>query len=98
LIPLEAAMHDDYDFTATFDFDDSEWKAIDDALAGGQAQTVHRWVGQRDHGDVAVDFVFSGHAVVPWKVKKNDRAIFIVDNAAGARLSRLGQAPARVFP
>ena len=26
-------MHDDYDFTATFDFDDSEWKAIDDALA-----------------------------------------------------------------
>ena len=23
-------MHDDYDFTATFDFDDSEWKAIDD--------------------------------------------------------------------
>ena len=26
-------MHDDYDFTATFDFDDCEWKAIDDALA-----------------------------------------------------------------
>ena len=26
-------MHDDYDFTATFDFSDSEWKAIDDALA-----------------------------------------------------------------
>ena len=26
-------MHDDYDFTATFDFSDSEWKAIDAALA-----------------------------------------------------------------
>lgn len=26
-------MHDDYDFTATFDFSDKEWKAIDDALA-----------------------------------------------------------------
>ena len=25
-------MHDDYDFTATFDFSDSEWKAIDAAL------------------------------------------------------------------
>lgn len=26
-------MHDDYDYTATFDFSDSDWKAIDQALA-----------------------------------------------------------------
>ena len=25
-------MHDDYDFSATFDFSDSDWKAIDQAL------------------------------------------------------------------
>ena len=35
-------------------------------------------LAKRDHGDAAVDFVFSGHAVVPWKVEKNGRAIFIV--------------------
>jgi len=53
-------------------------KAVHDALAGRQTESVDGRVGHGDHGNGAVDFVFSGHgAVVPWKVKKNDRAFLL---------------------
>ena len=50
-------MHDDYDFTATFDFDDSEWKAIDDALALLEEKfaMLDDIEGEADEGDFPFD-------------------------------------------
>ncbi len=42
---------------------------IGDADPRGIAQAIDGRVVQRDHGDVALYFVFSGHACVPQKVK-----------------------------
>jgi hypothetical protein len=36
-----------------------------DALARSQAQTIDRWVIQRNDGNVAVDFVMGSHAFNP---------------------------------
>jgi hypothetical protein len=48
--------------------------AVSNALAGGQPQTVHRRVVQRDDGDVAMDLVLGSHACIPRKWKKIERS------------------------
>ena len=39
--------------------------AVGNALAGGQTQTVDRWVVQCDYGDVTMDLVLGCHACIP---------------------------------
>ncbi|WP_298595448.1 hypothetical protein [Zoogloea sp.] len=50
-------MHDDYDFTATFDFSDSDWKAIDQALALLEEKfaMLDDIDGEADEGDFPFD-------------------------------------------
>lgn len=50
-------MHDDYDFTATFDFSDSDWKAIDQALALLEEKfaMLDDIEGEADEGDFPFD-------------------------------------------
>ncbi len=50
-------MHDDYDFTATFDFSDSDWKAIDAALALLEEKfaMLDDIDGEADEGDFPFD-------------------------------------------
>ncbi len=52
-------------------------QTVHNALPGGKTKPVDGRVRHGDHGNRAVDFVFSGHAVVPCKVKKNGRAILL---------------------
>ena len=40
-------------------------QAFGDPLAGCETKAVDWWVVQRDHGDVAMQFVFSSHACFP---------------------------------
>ena len=52
-------------------------QAVGDAAAGGIAQPVDRRVVHRDHGDVAVHLVFSGHAgFLVERREKNGRSRF----------------------
>ena len=50
-------MHDDYDFSATFDFSDSDWKAIDQALALLEEKfaMLDDIEGEADEGDFPFD-------------------------------------------
>jgi hypothetical protein len=70
-------------------------QAVHDALPGSQPQSVDGRIRHGDHGNGAVDFVFSGHgAVVPWKVEKERSCVFIVETSIAfdsVNLSRAGQ-------